>query len=391
MPDSAAYCDEDEFQDILDSYNWSKDKLYSRYDLILHLETTAFDTPFYSTTNNNARTESCEEAREQDRKTQVAWAPHDNVVVIRNRSCTVKKSERNLFKSPKPEPIPSPDVSSIDNMPSLELSPPANPSPAPRRERSSFQKKKHLVLRHVLQLLSLEPRKEFLLNRLFLLFEPEKCSTAKLQIQKRKLKTISALHKMEMETIFLKAAHVPEITGGTVVDRVVEKRGAAHHWRYYLTLKKYFTTASGHKEVALTERRIKGSQFFTLRQGSADKTKFIVNRQRTTFCITRPDPSDLVVRSVTHQIDKYELRPVESRVDVSNTAESVPEVTNFIILRVDVDPENESYVPPKFLGDYENVSDRSHKFTMAEVASGNIFSEVGRMISARSHQASQNE
>ena len=381
VPDSAAYCDEAAFQDILDSYNWSRDKLYSRYDLVIHLETTAFDTPFYSTSNNIARTETCEEAREQDRKTQVAWAAHENVVVVRNRSCVVKKSERSIFKSP----MPSIDAPPLDDIPSMTLSPPVTPLPSPvpaPTERSSFQKKKHLVLRHVLQLLSLEShtiKEEFHKPRLFMLFEPEKCSTANLQIQTRKLKTISALHKIEMETMFLKTDRGSHKGSGHVIDRVIEKRGAAHHWRYYVTSKKCFTTHAGHKEVVLTERRITGSKFFALRQDSVDDKKFIINRQRTTFCITRPDPSDQVVRSVTHRIDKYELRPVESSLDgEKDNTRSVPEVTNFIILRVDVDPENEFYEPPKFLGKYEDVSNRPHQFTMANVASGQIFDEVGK-------------
>ena len=380
VPDSAAYCDEAAFQDILDRYNWSRDKLYSRYDLVIHLETTAFDTPFYSTANNNARTESCEEAREQDRKTQVAWAAHENVVVVRNRSCVVKKNERSIFKSPMPSIAAA---SPPDDMPSITLSPPVTPLPSPipaPTERSSFQKKKHLVLRHVLQLLSLEShttRGEFHKPRLFMLFEPEKCSTANLQIQTRKLKTISALHKIEMETMFLKTDHSPNKGSGHVIDRVIEKRGGAHHWRYYLTSKKCFTTHAGHKEVVLTERRITGSKFFALRQASVDDKKFIINRQRTTFCITRPDPSDQVVRSVTHRIDKYELRRDESLGDKESTL-SVPEVTNFIILKVDVDFENEFYEPPKFLGKNEDVSNRPHLFTMAKVASGQIFDEVGK-------------
>lgn len=368
VPDSAAYCGEDEFQDILDRYNWSLDKLYSRYDLIIHLETTAFDTPFYSTENNKARMETGEEAREQDRKTQVAWAAHENVIVVRNRTCYVKNSERSIFKSPMPVmPCPTTDI------PDLTLTPPASPSPPSPKDsaaagRSSFQKKKHLVLQHVLQLLSLEPCKEFQKPKLFLLSEPEKCSTANLQIHSRKLKYISVLRKIEMETTFLKATMLPNLGGATVIDRVVEKRGAPHQWRYYLAGNKYYTTPSGRKEMVLTERRIKGSQFFTLRQGSADKTKFIVNRQRTTFCVTRPDPSgdQVTVRSLTHQIDKYELRHIES------LGKKMPDVTNFIILRVFVDSEKQSYTPPTFLGECEDVSDRAHKFTMAMIASGKL-------------------
>ena len=36
-------------QDILDSNNWTLAMLYERYDLVLHMESCAFDTPFYST------------------------------------------------------------------------------------------------------------------------------------------------------------------------------------------------------------------------------------------------------------------------------------------------------------------------------------------------------
>ena len=89
LPDSAAYVSEDAFQTILDDHDWLLDKLMARYSLVVHLESAAIDTSLYNqlASNNAARHETEEEARDLDLLTQKAWASHPNVVMIRN--CTV--------------------------------------------------------------------------------------------------------------------------------------------------------------------------------------------------------------------------------------------------------------------------------------------------------------
>ena len=96
VPDSAAYVDENHFQDILDHRNWNQDKLFDRYSLVIHLETAAIDTSVYETlaAENEARREDKQQAIEQDHKTQQAWVSHRNVKMIRNRNC-VAPGERN--------------------------------------------------------------------------------------------------------------------------------------------------------------------------------------------------------------------------------------------------------------------------------------------------------
>merc|ERR1712185_733716 len=74
LPDSAAYVSEDAFQTILDDHDWLLDKLMARYSLVVHLESAAIDTALYVqlASNNAARHETEEEARQQDLATQQA-------------------------------------------------------------------------------------------------------------------------------------------------------------------------------------------------------------------------------------------------------------------------------------------------------------------------------
>eukprot|EP00662_Eupelagonemidae_sp_cell21_P057371 gene57371-biopygen46970 len=58
-----------------------------RYDLILHLVTAADGAEeFYSLDNNEARRETPEEARSQDRRLREVWLGHPRHVVINNPS-----------------------------------------------------------------------------------------------------------------------------------------------------------------------------------------------------------------------------------------------------------------------------------------------------------------
>ena len=56
-----------------------------RYDLVMHLVTTADGAEeFYTKSNNNARSEGLELARELDQKTMAVWSAHPHFHVIPN-------------------------------------------------------------------------------------------------------------------------------------------------------------------------------------------------------------------------------------------------------------------------------------------------------------------
>ena len=60
-----------------------------RYDAVVHLVTAALGAePFYTTENNTARSETVEQARDQDRRTQRVWAGHPHMSIVDNRAGT---------------------------------------------------------------------------------------------------------------------------------------------------------------------------------------------------------------------------------------------------------------------------------------------------------------
>ena len=83
--DDKAYVSDDEYNKLLEKFNTTKMDLFNRYDLVMHLVTAAEGKEeFYTTTNNEARTETPEQAREKDKKTLEAWLGHDNLKIIGN-------------------------------------------------------------------------------------------------------------------------------------------------------------------------------------------------------------------------------------------------------------------------------------------------------------------
>ena len=74
--DSAAYLPEKDFREVLAHHNLDYEQLLSgeRYDAIGHMVTAADGAEeHYTTENNDARTETPEQARELDKKTQQAY------------------------------------------------------------------------------------------------------------------------------------------------------------------------------------------------------------------------------------------------------------------------------------------------------------------------------
>lgn len=59
--------------------------VYSRYDIIIHLVTAAFDAEeYYTCENNNIRNETAEMARDIDKQLQKSWIGHSRFYLIDN-------------------------------------------------------------------------------------------------------------------------------------------------------------------------------------------------------------------------------------------------------------------------------------------------------------------
>lgn len=88
--DGAGYMDRSEFELLLKESNLdfvtARD---TRYNAVLHLVTAADGAEvFYTLANNQTRTETAEEARDQDLRTQKAWAGHPHHIIIDNHEKT---------------------------------------------------------------------------------------------------------------------------------------------------------------------------------------------------------------------------------------------------------------------------------------------------------------
>lgn len=84
--DPAAYVSKEEFQAIMDEEGWTWTTLRDRrYDRVIHLVTAAIGAEdFYTLSNNNARHEGVDLARELDHKTLNSWTGHPHITVCPN-------------------------------------------------------------------------------------------------------------------------------------------------------------------------------------------------------------------------------------------------------------------------------------------------------------------
>lgn len=119
--DDRAYVNEEEFNQLLKKFNTTKFELFSRYDLVMHLVTAANEKKeFYTTENNEARTESVEEAIEKDERTLNAWLGHDNLKIIGNDtefSVKIAKTVREIYEILKtPYPIQKQEKYLVDDV-----------------------------------------------------------------------------------------------------------------------------------------------------------------------------------------------------------------------------------------------------------------------------------
>jgi len=83
--DSKAYMPREFFNKILAKYNLTETIIRDQYDGVFHLVTAADGAEeYYTLANNEARTETPEEARILDRKTRNAWVGHSHLRIIDN-------------------------------------------------------------------------------------------------------------------------------------------------------------------------------------------------------------------------------------------------------------------------------------------------------------------
>jgi len=84
--DGSAYTDENVWQAILDDTGWSTIQLRDRrYEAVIHMMTAAEGAEeFYTSSNNDARYESVQEAKDIDRRLISAWVGHPQFSIVKN-------------------------------------------------------------------------------------------------------------------------------------------------------------------------------------------------------------------------------------------------------------------------------------------------------------------
>lgn len=128
--DNKAYMTDDDFKLALKELNLNETQLLGEYDAVFHLVTAAKGAvEFYTLSNNQARTETVEQAIEKDDRLVSAWTGHAHFRVIDN-SCGFEEKMKKLISEisvflGEPEPleierkylIEYPDVSALESNP----------------------------------------------------------------------------------------------------------------------------------------------------------------------------------------------------------------------------------------------------------------------------------
>lgn len=96
--DAKAYISQDDFDHILKKLKKDEITIRDSYDGAFHLVTAAKGTNAYTLENNIARTETPEEAIEEDEKTMNAWIGHSHLRVIDNSTGFEEKIDRLIVE-----------------------------------------------------------------------------------------------------------------------------------------------------------------------------------------------------------------------------------------------------------------------------------------------------
>lgn len=99
--DNTAYCSPENEQKIYEEQGWVKGDIRdNRYDMVIHLVTAAIGAEkYYTLENNAARTETPEQARGLDVRTQEVWNGHPNHVIIDNSCKNFNEKLNRVYNS----------------------------------------------------------------------------------------------------------------------------------------------------------------------------------------------------------------------------------------------------------------------------------------------------
>lgn len=85
LGDMKAYMPTDMWNAVLDKFQLTENDIIGRYDLVIHLVTAADGAlKYYTTANNAARTETADQALENDRRVRDAWNMHPHRAIVDN-------------------------------------------------------------------------------------------------------------------------------------------------------------------------------------------------------------------------------------------------------------------------------------------------------------------
>ena len=131
--DNKAYMSESEFAEVLKQLNRNEVELRENYDAVFHLVTAAKGAEqFYTLENNEARTETPQQAAEMDDKLIAAWTGHPHLRIIDNSTDFEAKIKRLLAEIAaflgEPEPyeierkflIGYPDIGWLEHLPNCQ-------------------------------------------------------------------------------------------------------------------------------------------------------------------------------------------------------------------------------------------------------------------------------
>jgi thymidylate kinase len=88
IADNEAYTGRENFQRILDRLGLTKDEIFARYDMVVHLVTAAKGAVEFYDYNNPERYETPEQAALVDDLQLASWAAHPRLVVLENEETT---------------------------------------------------------------------------------------------------------------------------------------------------------------------------------------------------------------------------------------------------------------------------------------------------------------
>lgn len=94
--DNKAYMSIEQFNTLLNEFNLTELDICNRYDSVIHLNTAALLEQGYTLENNNARSESKEEAIKLDEKTYNAWNLHSKLYSVKPEE-DLNIKVRNVF------------------------------------------------------------------------------------------------------------------------------------------------------------------------------------------------------------------------------------------------------------------------------------------------------